>query len=73
MEPLWGVPDGSGPDSGLSVLTRTESLEELVTLMRRFRWNAKQTAAILDISVRPSITPMPMSAAVGEGPFFSSG
>jgi len=67
MEPLWGVPDGSGPDSGLSVLTR------MVTLMRRFRWNAKQTAAILDISVRPSITPMPMSAAVGEGPFFSSG
>ena len=92
MGPLWGVPDRSGPDSGLSVLTRnlpckqkycaccaqrhgrdggTENLEKLVTLMRRVGSNAKQSAAILGISGLPSTTPMPMSAAVGEGPFFT--
>lgn len=94
MGPLWGFPDGSGPDSGLSVLTKnlpckqkyyascaqrhgrggdTENLEELVTLMRRIGWNAKRSYVTLATFGLRSTTPTLMSAAVGEGPFFTSG
>ena len=37
-----------------------ESFVELVTLMKRAGWNAKQSAAILDICGRRSTTPTPL-------------
>ena len=50
-----------------------ESLEELVTLMRRIGWNAKRSYVTLATFGLRSTTPTLMSAAVGEGPFFTSG
>ena len=48
-------------------------LEELVALMRRVGWNAKRSYVTLATFGLRSITPTLMSAAVGEGPFFTSG
>jgi hypothetical protein len=48
-----------------------ENLEKLVTLMRLVGWNAKPSYVTLATYERRSTTPMPMSAAVGEGPFFT--
>ena len=49
-----------------------ESLEELVTLMRRIGWNAKRSYVTLATFGLRSTTPTLMLAAVREGPFFTS-